>query len=242
MRILLHLSFLGSNYHGFQKQKNALTIQNVLENKLFILHQEKTNIVGCSRTDTGVNAESFYCHFDIKENTINYKRALNSLLPNDIYVIDYQKVSNDFHARFSCLNKIYVYRFQTEYDLFKKDFTYFYCQFLDIQKMEECCTYLKGTHNFYAFTTNDEKESYLRTIFEVYLIREGTEIIFSIKGDGFLRYMVRTLSSALLNVGKGKLSVTEFLTFLDQENKKYKERLPGYALTLKEVNYENISH
>ena len=112
MRILLRLSYLGTKYHGWQVQPNGITIQEVLQDASESLYQIRPGLTGCSRTDAGVHANEYYCHFDIDRYIpeMNIVAALNTNLPNDIAVTDCKYVEEDFHARYSSKGKEYIYR------------------------------------------------------------------------------------------------------------------------------------
>jgi tRNA pseudouridine38-40 synthase len=236
MRVLLKLQFKGTNYHGFQKQKNALTIQNILESALEKIHKMEIKIVGCSRTDAFVSAQEFYCHFDVLDNTINYTKALNSFLPKDIHIKEHSIVSDDFHARFSALGKEYIYTITNEFDVFNFDVTELINYSLNISLMEEAIKLIIGEHSFYAFT-DDIYLNYHKTIFKAEIILDKPLIMFRIVGNSFLRYMVRTLVGTIVQVGLLNISIEEFKNYLDQETIKSKYRLGGKGLTLQRVFY-----
>lgn len=246
MRFLITFSYDGSKYNGYQKQPNGLTIQDKLEEALTSINNGKSVTVNASgRTDAGVHAINQKAHFDLdtKIGNSNLKRALNSLLPNDIYVKDVILVDNDFHARFDVKAKEYVYKINMgEYDPIFKDYIYQYNKRLDVVEMERALKYIEGTHDFKSFTSGDDvRDNYVRTIIQANLIRDLKNvnmITISFLGTGFMRYMVRNLVGTLIQIGEGKYKSTDIIDILEaRDRRKAGICAEACGLYLKDVFY-----
>ncbi len=246
MRYFIRFSYDGSKYNGYQKQPRMKTIQSELERALKSINANKNVSVSASgRTDAGVHAYSQCAHFDISTNITpeKLKSALNSLLPDDIYVKEVKEVSDNFHARFDVKAKEYIYKINMgTYNPIEKDYVYQYNKKLDIPEMERALKYLEGTHDFRSFVKIDEeKDDYTRTIIQTSLIRDVknvNQITISILGTGFMRYMVRNIVGFLIEIGEGKHKSEDIIDIL-----KLKDRTkagicaPACGLYLKDVYY-----
>lgn len=242
MRFLMTVAYDGSKYKGYQKQPNQNTIQGCVEEVLTKINKEPVFVSASGRTDAGVHALGQRVHFDLKVNmrTDQIQKAVNSLLPSDIYVKKIEKVSSNFHARFDVKEKVYVYKLNMgEYNPIEKDYVLQVNHFLDVEKMKEASRYLIGEHNFRAFTkVDEEKESYVRTIHEITFHEKNHLLCITFKGNGFLRYMVRNLVGTLIEVGEGKRSVSEIPVILEsQDRKKAGKTAPACGLYLRDVFY-----
>lgn len=241
MRFLATIQYDGSKYSGYQKQPGKKTIQTCLEEALETICHKKVLVHGSGRTDAKVHALGQKVHFDLDLSMTKeqVKKALNSLLPDDIYVKDIEEVSNNFHARFDVQKKTYEYILNIgEYNPIEKDYVYQFNQELSISKMKEASTYFLGTHDFRAFTTTDEKESYERTIYEITIEQSKQYIIFTFTGNGFLRYMVRNIVGTLIEVGEGKREPKDISNILKSKDRKQAgKKAPACGLYLKDVFY-----
>jgi len=219
MRYLITFSYDGSKFSGYQRQLNALSVQEELEEALFKLSGKKVIVSASGRTDSGVHAINQKAHFnlDIKINIDELKKALNSLIPNTIYIKKVEIVSDDFHARFNVKFKNYIYKINIgEYDPLMKDYILQYNKKLDIFKMKKASKYLIGEHNYKAFSKTDaSKEDYVRIIKKISFSKKKNIIIISFIGNGFLRYMVRNIVGLLIEVGSGKKNYKETKTILN---------------------------
>ena len=242
-RFLINFSYDGSGYKGFQKQNGLSTIQENMEKALkFINNGRDTKLVASGRTDAFVHANNQMAHADIDVNITEekLKRALNSLLPDDIYVKNTKVVSDDFHARFMVKKKEYVYILNMgEYNPTKRNYEYQYCKKLNIEKMKEAIKYIEGTHDFQNLSSNEIKEkSTIKTIYSAKIKKEKDKIIFTFCGNGFLRYMVRVMVGVLIEVGKGKIDVDDIPLIIDGTyNKNYKKVANPEGLYLNNVEY-----
>lgn len=246
MRYLISISYDGSKYNGYQKQVQGNTVQDKLEDVLTNINDKKHVSVSASgRTDAGVHALNQKVHFDliIKISPDNLRKALNSLLPKDIYVRDCINVSDDFHARFDVKAKEYIYKINMgEYDPIMKDYIFQYCKKLDVVEMERALKYLEGTHDFKSFTSGDDRrDDYVRTIIQTNLIRDLKNvnmITISFLGTGFMRYMVRNLVGTLIQIGEGKYKSTDIIDILDaKDRRKAGMCADACGLYLKDVFY-----
>lgn len=210
-RILLTLSYNGTNYHGWQIQPNGITVQETIENSLLKIFGKKTGVNGCSRTDAGVHAKMFCCHLDCDDNIPleTFLRGLNSVLPNDIAVIDAKTVDCDFHARFDAKGKTYVYNIlnSNKKDPFSEPFVWRIERKLDIEKMNEFCETIVGTHDFYGFSSSGRTvENTVRTVSECFVEKNDDLISLKITADGFLYNMVRIIVGTAIDVSDGRFS------------------------------------
>ena len=246
MRYLMTFSYDGSEYSGYQKQPRAKTIQGELEKALKSINgDEKVEIHASGRTDAKVHALNQKAHFDLKKDIDpdNLVRAINSLIPGDIYVKNVITIKDDFHARFNVKAKEYIYKINMgEYDPIEKDYVFQYNKRLDVVEIERALKYLEGTHNFKSFTkTDEEKDDYIRTIVQTNLIRDlknVNKITISFLGTGFLRYMVRNIVGTLIEIGEGKRKSEDIIIILQAEDRKVAGKTANpEGLYLKDVFY-----
>ena len=210
MRTLkLVVSYDGTHYHGFQKQKNYITVQNVLEEVLSKFCGEPVKLAGSGRTDAGVHALGQT--ISLKTNgsipCANLVRASRRMLPPDIVIISAEEVEADFHARISAQWKRYLYRIIIDdYNSpFEVNYAWQLQTPLNVAAMNEAAQLLLGKHNFSAFRSSGSVDSSpWKTIYEAYWEVRGKELYFYIAGDGFLYHMVRNLVWALVQIGLGK--------------------------------------
>ena len=246
MRFLVSISYDGSKFNGYQKQVHGNTVQDRLEEVLTNINAGNSVSVSASgRTDAGVHAFNQKVHFDlgVKITPVSLKKAMNSLLPDSIYVRDVIKVSDDFHARFDVKAKEYIYKINMgEYNPIEKDYVFQYCKRLDVIEMERALKYIEGTHDFKAFVSGDDRrDDYVRTIIQTNLIRDMKNvnmISISFLGTGFMRYMVRNLVGTLIQIGEGKFKSTDIIDILDShDRRKAGMCAPACGLYLKDVFY-----
>lgn len=242
MRFLIKFSYDGSKFNGYQKQPRKRTIQRELEKALKEINANKKVLVSSSgRTDRGVHAYNQYAHFDLKininENSL--KRALNSLLPDDIYVKDAKSVNDSFHARFDARKKEYVYKINLgEYNPIQKDYIYQYCKELNINEMNKAIKFIEGTHNFKSFVKGENYEDYVRTIIKINIKEEDKILTISFLGTGFMRYMVRNIVGLLIDIGEGKYDSNSVAKIIAAEDRKESGKCaPACGLYLKDVYY-----
>jgi tRNA pseudouridine38-40 synthase len=248
--IKLLLAFDGTGYEGWQKQKSGKTIQGVIEDRLSVMTGEQPCIYGAGRTDAGVHALGMVANFhtDAKIPCQGFMRGLNSMLPDDIRVLEACEVQSDFHARRNAKAKSYRYNFSSGPVQFPTERLYsvHISKDLDIEAMKNGLGCLVGTYDYTSFEGAGSREpevtgkGAVRTIFEASLHAVGTDgnhrII--IKGDGFLRHMVRNIVGTVFEIGKGKLSPIDIIAILAAKDRSAAgPTAPARGLFLKEVFY-----
>lgn len=237
------MSYLGTNYHGFQIQDNAVTVQQTVEEVLSSLLCENIKIQGCSRTDTGVHAREFYFNF-FTSNTINERGIIfggNARLPEDIALLSCEQADNDFHARYNCKGKEYEYIVHNSEikSPFLSDRTYKSWYPIDEKKLDAAAKLFVGEHDFKAFCSTDcDKENTVRTIYSFDVTREGELVKFKVHGNGFLYNMVRILVGTLLFINDGKISEKDMeRIFLSKDRTLAGKTVPPHGLYLNRVFY-----
>ena len=243
MRLLACVSYKGTNYQGWQKQKDAPTTQGTIEGVLSKILNQEINIYASGRTDAGVHAIHQYFHFDIDKN-VDIDRLMystNCLLPKDIKINSLKQVSDEFHARFSAKKKEYVYIVNLKgnnpfnYELNAE-------MFLDINDnlLKKSLEFFVGKHNFQDFTSKEtDDDRFMREVYSAEFKRDGNQIVISFVGNGFMRYQIRDMVASALAVASGK----EDIEFINQHLKDKKEReiasykAPAEGLYLQEVYY-----
>ena len=239
-RILLTLSYDGTAYHGWQIQPNAITVQETVQDALFKLLGSPHGVTGCSRTDAGVHAREFCCHIDCDDNIPDaaFLRGLNSLLPSDIAVKDCKEVAPDFHARYNAKGKTYKYRILNSSikDPFLSRYFWQIERKLNVDKMNEFCEKIVGTHDFYAFSSSGRTvEDTVRTITECFVERDGDEVTLTVSANGFLYNMVRIIAGTAVEVSDGRINPQDTLHILDLKNRDMAGITGRFIITLKKV-------
>lgn len=245
-RYLINFSYDGSNYNGYQKQNGLNTVQGKIEEALKKINNSKiTKIHSSGRTDAHVHAINQYGHTDIDVNITEYKlkRALNSLLPDDIYVKSAKKVDDNFHARYMVLSKEYMYKLNMgEFNPIERNYVFQFCKKLNVDKMREAINNFIGEHDFTTFSSNqDRKENNVRNIYEAHIEQNDNYLIITFKGSGFLKYMVRIMVGALIMVGEEKIKPNDIKSMFDLKDKSLiKVTANPEGLYLKDVEYKKI--
>lgn len=222
MRYFMRFSYNGSKFNGFQKQVDKRTVQGDLENVLSKIFNENIRVVASGRTDAGVHAYNQCLHFDSSKEVdfAKLKFSLNSLLHN-IYVKELYSVPDDFHARYDCTKKEYIYKINVgEFDPIYEEYIYQYNKSLDIEKMKDACMYLIGEHDFRSFTSLDYEKNCVRTIYSIDISIENDIIYIDFVGNGFLKYMVRNMVGLLIEVGSNNRNVEDVKKILDSMDRK----------------------
>ena len=242
-RVRLTVAYDGTNYHGWQIQNNGITIESELNRCLTDLLREPVEVIGASRTDSGVHALGNIAVFDttsrMPAEKISY--ALNQRLPEDIRIQKSEQVENDWHPRKCDSRKTYEYRiYRAQFPMpVKRLYSLFTYYELDVNRMQEAAAYLEGEHDFKSFCcVRTQAESTVRTIYSLEVLQEGSEIIIRIKGNGFLYNMVRIIAGTLVEVGLGKIKPEAITGIIESKDRqKAGKTLPPYGLYLVEVNY-----
>ncbi|MDD5870571.1 MAG: tRNA pseudouridine(38-40) synthase TruA [Bacteroidales bacterium] len=241
-RYFLHLAYNGADYHGWQSQPNAVTVQETVEKALSKVLRRQVAIVGAGRTDTGVNARSMYAHFDVDDEIADPRRliaALNSLVGRDIAVYGIRRVADDAHARFDAVARTYKYFITTHKSPFDYHFAWNPPYPLDVDAMNAAAARLADYIDFTSFSKlhTDVATNNCR-IYEAQWTAEGDRLTFTIKADRFLRNMVRAIVGTLVDVGRGKTSVDEFCRIIERKDRcAAGASVPGNALFLWQVDY-----
>ena len=242
LRYFIKLAYKGTNYHGWQVQPNAITVQGLLNKSFSIIFRSPLEVVGAGRTDTGVHAEGFFAHVDI-ENEFNPQEIiykLNGLLPDDIVVYDIFETKENAHARFDATSRSYEYRIflgknpfltETAWQLTSTE--------LAIEKMNEAAEILKTHTNFKCFSrSNSDVRTYNCSIMQAGWKQTGQLLVFHIMADRFLRNMVRAIVGTLIEIGKGKMTLAEFKSIIESENRcNAGPSAPARGLFLTQVTY-----
>jgi len=208
--LLLELAYNGAAYHGWQRQNNASTVQQTVEEALCALLGENVTVNGCSRTDAGVHARQYFCSFSTENNIpeAGLVAAMNDKLPDDIAVKNCKTVKQGFHARFDCKGKEYEYVVHNSRikDPFFKDTAMRWKYPINESLLDREAKAFIGVHDFKTFCSADcDKENTTREIYDCGVRREGDLVIFNVSGSGFLYNMVRIIVGTLLYIGEGKL-------------------------------------
>lgn len=248
INIKLTIEYEGTRYCGWQKQKGLPSIQEILENKISQITQEKISLCGSGRTDAGVHALGQVANFRTCCTTIPCKKLpliLNRLLPSDIRIKKAEKVEDSFHARYSALSKIYHYyilnNYKSEYytPIFLRNYTYCVYRKIDLEKIRKAISFLYGEHDFSSFAcAGSSIKNTVRTIKKAKVINKGNIICFHFEANAFLYKMVRTMVGTLLDVGYGKIDYLDVKKILEAKDRKMGGRVvPAKGLFLMKVNY-----
>lgn len=243
MRILLTLQYLGTRYAGWQRQANAIAIQQVVEEALSTIYEDTIRIEGAGRTDSGVHAAGQKAHADVPFaiDPRGLRRGLNDALPADIRICSVEEVAESFHCRFDAKRKTYAYRMWNDdiADVFHAETHAFVPYRLDVSLMHDAAQALRGTHDFRAFTVAEpEVSSTTRTVHEVSVSRHGRVVTLTITADGFLRYMVRRIAGSLVEIGRGKLEPNALARSLHPGYEVSRWTALAKGLTLISIDYE----
>ncbi len=250
-RLLFEIAYQGSRYHGYQVQKNAVTVASTIQDAIEKVWGIREGITGCSRTDAGVHARQYFFHMDTAH-TIPVDaavRALNVNLPGDIAVLSCREVSPDFHARYNVCYKEYTYEIWNRpvRNPFLDKLALQYKYPLDDVLMNRCASEYVGTHDFRAFcstgskakpTETDGGETTIRTIYRSQVVREGDKVLFKVCGDGFLYNMVRIMTGTLLLTALSRLKPGDITRILREgERSEAGITAPAEGLYLTHVSY-----
>ena len=242
MRYFIEFSYKGTAYNGWQKQKNSLGVQQVLEEALGKILRTAVELTGSSRTDTGVHAEQQFAHFDLinpleDANQLIYK--LNGMIPRDIAVIRIRTVPDEVNSRFAATFRKYEYRISKKKNPFLIDQVFLLKAELDISAMNEAAGLLLKHRNFESFSkVHTNVNNFLCTITQAEWIESGDLLVFHVQANRFLRGMVRALVGTMLEVGKGKKTVAEFENVILSKNRKEAgAQAPAEGLFLVKVGY-----
>ena len=242
MRYKCIVSYDGTNYYGFQIQGDLPTIELEIVKAINQAFKIDSHIYASGRTDKEVHAKGQVFHFDMDlvVSEYNVKRAINSFLPEDIYILSVEVVNDDFHARFSAKEKEYRYYINIkEYDPLLIHYMPF-MDYLDIHKMEEAIHLFEGTHDYKGFASAqiDPRKDTIKTIFETKVNQLDGKVEFIFRGNAFLKYQVRRMMGLLIDIGRGYYTKDKILEVLEKKDPSISHRVaPGCGLYLYKVTY-----
>ena len=243
-RYFIEFSYDGSLYHGFQKQLNAITVQEIMENGISTILRDRIDIVSAGRTDTGVHAVNMFAHFDYdiksKIEESNFCHLLNRLLPADIVVIAIHKVKSDSHSRFDAISRTYNYYITDTKNPFNHKYRYYLSEELDYIMMNKASKILYEHQDFKCFSkSNTDVKTYNCKITNAEWVKSEDDWKFIITSNRFLRNMVRAIVGTLIEIGRGKLEIDDLDKIIqskDRRNAGYS--VPAEGLFLKEIIYD----
>ncbi len=242
-RLLLTIKYDGTNYHGWQVQKNAITVQEVLQNAIEKVFLSRLDVKGCSRTDTGVHANMYCVSFDTDTTIENESiiRALNTYLPKDVAVVDCKEVDLEFHPRYNCKSKEYIYKLYNGKirNPFLNNYAFQYRYPIDAEYLNNEAKAFIGKHDYCGFCSiKSDVEDTRRNVYSFDVWREGDMVYFKVSADGFLYNMVRIMVGTLLFVSEGKIKKGELSDVINSKDRKRAGKTaPPQGLYLNRVNY-----
>lgn len=250
--IKLDISYDGTKYYGWQKQKDKKTVQETIEKAIFEITGKKIKLIGSGRTDRGVSAISQVANFldESKFDIEKYEKAINSRLKREYITINkVEEVDIDFNARFNAKEKTYIYIINNnkQRGTITRDHEYYYPYSLDVNNMNKAIQEIVGEHNFKCFeAAGSKRDNTIRIIYDAKVYKEkinnlfnnSERIIISVTGNGFLYNMMRIIAGTMLEVGRGNIKVKDIKTIIEKEDRKNSGKtLPPEGLILKEVKY-----
>ena len=242
MRYFIKLAYNGKNYHGWQCQPNAASVQETVNKAVSVILNFEITIMGAGRTDTGVHAKEMFAHFDFETpiDTAILVHKLNSYLPKDIVVYDIFPVQTDNHARFNATKRTYEYHINSFKDAFLQDESWYFHQELDINLMNKAAKLLLNYEDFQCFSkVNTEVNTFDCTIFEAHWKEEKNKLVFTISANRFLRNMVRAIVGTLVNIGLRKITLEDFDTIIrSKDREKAGFSVPAHGLYLTKIDYD----
>ena len=239
------LSYLGTNYHGWQIQPETRTVQQTISDAISILHQKEIQITGCGRTDSGVHSKNFVGHFDLVLPNFeeeDFQHKLNRLLPKDIVIHHLDKVADGFHARFDAISRLYRYYITFEKNPFKTNTAFYFkqahlCNWADVLGVADLLTSYEAFKPF-CKSNSDAIHYKCQLAFSKWTITDDGAF-FEIKANRFLRGMVRLIVGACLDVGLNKMTLNQLKESLDHQSPLFKSwSVPAEGLFLEEVLYK----
>lgn len=240
MRYFVQLSYKGTNFHGWQIQPNAVSVQEVLNKAFSTVMRQPIDLTGAGRTDTGVHASFFIAHFDVNdeiEDIEKLKFALNNLLPFDIAIQHIYKVADDLHARFSAKEREYQYFISTQKNPFAMETSYYLQRKLNMELMNEAAQILFQYIDFTSFSKlHTDVQTNNCIIFKAQWERRGASLVFTISADRFLRNMVRAIVGSLVDIGMERSDLVKFRKIIESKNRSN----AGFSVPAKGLFLTNI--
>ena len=242
MRYFIDISYNGKNYHGWQIQKNAVTVQSTIQDVISKILGKSTDIVGSGRTDTGVHAKSQVAHFDVNKEVDNdFIYRVNAFLPQDISINSVNQVDDNSHARFDAISREYIYKIHDLKSPFVDGLSTFYNKKINMDLINEACSIIMKNSDFQSFSkVKTEVKNFNCTISHASIRRKNNFYLFKFCANRFLRGMVRALVGTLLQLNEGKINLKEFKLIFEKKNREYAgPSAPPYGLYLNKVNYNS---
>ncbi len=244
MRYFIELAYNGKNYHGWQIQPHAISVQEVVNKAMSTILQQEINIVGAGRTDAGVHASQMFAHFDVHTPLHdNFTYKLNAILPDDVVIFNTQLVHNDAHARFDALSRSYEYKIWLGRNPFLLETTWqLHYQQLDIALMNKAAKFLYEYEDFECFSkVKTDVKTFNCKITNVNWVLKENDLTFHISANRFLRNMVRAIVGTLIEVGLKKITVDDFKKIIESKNRSNAgASVPAKGLFLTNVTYDYI--
>ena len=241
-RYFIELAYKGTHFHGWQIQPNAVSAQECLEKALSVITRETTVVTGAGRTDTGVHASYFVAHFDSTRSNLDHPDfvyKLNSFLNKDITVFSISKVHSEAHARFDAVSRTYQYHLNLRKDPFSTETSWHFFRQPDLDKMNEASRILFEYTDFTSFSKlHTEVKTNNCKIYCAEWTQSGSNIVFTVKADRFLRNMVRALAGTILEVGTGKIDLMHFRNIIELKDRcEAGLSVPAQGLFLTDIEY-----
>jgi tRNA pseudouridine38-40 synthase len=243
LRYFIEFAYNGTNYHGWQYQPNAASVQETLNKALSVILGDQIDALGAGRTDTGVHAKQMFAHFDyVKPIADSVVHRLNSFLPKDIAVSRIIPVHDNAHARFDATRRTYEYHIHTSKNAFLNETSWCYRNLLDVDAMNEAALLLLHHEDFKCFSkVNTDVNTFNCRIFAASWKKEADRMVFTISADRFLRNMVRAIVGTLVNVGVQKITVADFESIIKSRDRNQAgSSVPAHGLFLTKIEYDYI--
>lgn len=241
-RYFIELAYKGTKFHGWQVQPNAVSVQESLENALSTITRETIAVTGAGRTDTGVHASYFVAHFNSEKLNLDhpgFTHKLNSFLKDDISIFAISKVDSEAHARFDAVSRTYQYHLNLLKDPFLVETSWYFFKQPDLELMNKACRILFEYTDFTSFSKlhTDVKTNNCKII-QAEWTQQGSNLIFTVKADRFLRNMVRAIVGTLLEVGLGKMNLAAFRNVIERKDRGAAGlSVPAHGLFLTDIEY-----
>ena len=244
MRYFIKFSYLGTEFHGSQRQPNGITVQETMEQALKMIFREEVPLTFAGRTDAGVHAREMYAHMDVGDEAMSESERLvfrlNGILPNSIAIYDIVPVTDEAHARFTAKSRTYEYHIVDHKDPFSHDLATRVRPGLDFNAMNEAAKYLIGKQDFASFcrSNTDVKTTICDLTYAHWEVKENGHAVFTITADRFLRNMVRAVVGTLFEVGRGKMTIEQFAEVITQHTRTAAgDSAPAEGLYLTQIIY-----
>tara|TARA_B100001996_G_C18572353_1_gene558927 strand:- start:123 stop:863 length:741 start_codon:yes stop_codon:yes gene_type:complete len=241
VRYFIDVSYSGKNYHGWQTQENAITIQEIIDNSLSTILKTEIKTLGSGRTDTGVHAISQVAHFDYDDNLLdNFLYRINSLLPSDISINSINGVKENISARFDAISREYIYKIHTKKSPFLNNYSFYYKRDIDIELLNKACDIIKEFKDFQTFSkVKTDVNNYNCNISYAAVEKENNSYFFKVTSNRFLRGMVRAIMGTLFEINEDKIQLELLEDIIIKKDRKLAgPSVPAHGLYLNKVSYK----